>query len=155
METRQADEEERQNLPYFFVVQDSQDHEDVVRPEDNFASIGSGSYVAIPALHQREQEDSNSLLETIYNVYEAKRLSQIVPGVGLATSIDVLYPDGTTWEWSDELADRCKWLFDRLGPKLRLSEKKAKDYFGEFKDSYLEPLDEDEKTKPKRRDTKL
>ena len=64
METRQADEEERQNLPYFFVVQDSQDHEDVVRPEDNFASIGSGSYVAIPALHQREQEDSNSLLGT-------------------------------------------------------------------------------------------
>ncbi len=117
-ETRQGDDENKEKLPYLFVVEDSQNHEDVVRPEDNFAAIGSGAYVAIPTLHQREQDDSKSLMETIYNIYEAKGLSQIAPGGGAATSMDVLYPDGTTWEWSDDLADRCRWLFDRLGPKL-------------------------------------
>lgn len=148
--TQQSDNREREINPYLFVVDDQSDHEDVVRVEENFAAIGSGAYVAIPALHQREHDAEKSLLETIYSVYEAKRLSQVVPGVGEATEIDILYPDGRLMTWTDSLWKRCEWLFNRLGPRLRISDKKAADYFS-FQDDYLEPFDEGEKPK----DTKL
>ncbi|MGB0014158.1 MAG: hypothetical protein WBQ03_21345 [Candidatus Sulfotelmatobacter sp.] len=57
---------------------------------ENFAAIGTGSYVAIPAMHQREHDENKSLMETIYTVDEAKRLAQVVPGVGGTTSISVI-----------------------------------------------------------------
>jgi hypothetical protein len=139
--TQQGDAVE--NHPYLFVVDDQSDHEDVVRNEQNFAAIGSGSYVAIPVMHQRIHDDQKSLMETIYSVYEAKRLSEVVPGVGEMTSLDVMYPDGRLMRWSDEGLDRCNWLFERLGPKFRVTEKKATEYF-EFNDEYLEPFDADE-----------
>lgn len=63
-------------------------------------------------------------METIYSLYEAKRLAQVVPGVGEATSIDVMYPDGKLMSWTEALDDRCRWLFDRIGPKLEINEKK-------------------------------
>lgn len=49
----QGEDEEPENRPYLFVVQDSGTHQDIVRVADNFAAIGSGAYVAIPAIHQR------------------------------------------------------------------------------------------------------
>jgi hypothetical protein len=142
-ETQQGDEEGKENNPYLFVVEDSGTHEDVVRVEENFAAIGSGAYVAIPALHQREHEDNKSLMETIYSVLEAKRLSQVAPGVGVSTSLSVMYPDGRLMRWSNSLYDRLEWLFDRLGPKLIIKEKAAKEFF-EFKEEYLIPIDAEE-----------
>jgi hypothetical protein len=131
----------KENHPYLFVVDDQPDHEDVVRVEENFAAIGSGAYAVIPALHQREHDEDKSLMETIYSVYEAKRLAEVVPGVGEDTSLHVMYPDGRMMTWSDSLWERCDWLFERLGPKLRIGEKKASQYF-EFKDDFLEPFDD-------------
>jgi hypothetical protein len=149
MTTQQRDDPKRERLPYLFVVEDSKEHQDVVKVEENFAAIGSGAYVAIPAMHQRAQEEDNFLMETIYTVLEAKRLSEVVPGVGEVTTINVMYPDGTLKRWSEELFERLDWLFDRLGPKLTLSENKAKEYF-KFKDEYLIPIDaEEEKPKDK------
>lgn len=139
--TQQGDNPEKETNPYIFVVDDQSDHEDVIRVEENWAAIGTGSYVAIPALHQREQDNGTGLMATIYNLYEAKRLAEVVPGVGDATSLAVMYPDGRVMEWTTELFDRCKWLFERLGPKLRITGKKAKEYF-EFKEKeFLEPYD--------------
>jgi hypothetical protein len=151
--TQQSDNPEKEKHPYLFVVEDSKDHQGVVRVEENFAAIGSGSYVAIPAMHQRAHEDDMSLMETIYTVLEAKRLSQVVPGVGQDTTLHVMYPDGSLKRWSNALYDRLDWLFDRLGPKLIITDKKSKEYF-EFKDEYLIPFDADEEEeKPK--DTSL
>ena len=133
--------------PYLFVVDDQDDHQDVVRVEENFAAIGSGAYVAIPALHQREHDFDKSLMETIYSVYEAKRLAEVVPGVGEATSLNVMYPDGRLMVWSEALWDYCGNLFEKLGPKLHISDKKASGYF-QFKEEYLEPDDEDNAVKP-------
>ena len=143
--TQQADSLERETNPYLFVVDDQSDHENVVRVEENFAAIGTGSYVAIPSLHQRQHDEEKSLMETIYNLYEAKRLAEVVPGVGDATSVQVMYPDGTIMTWSTTLFERCKWLFDRIGPKLFISPKKSDEYF-ELKEGYLEPFDDDEKS---------
>lgn len=141
--TQQADIPQRETNPYVFVV-DDQNHEDVVRVEENWGVVGTGSYVAIPALHQREQDNDTDLMETIYNLYEAKRLAEVVPGVGESTSIAVMYPDGTLKSWTEPLLNRCKWIFDRIGPKFDIPEKKAKEYFA-FKDEFLEPYDIEEK----------
>lgn len=127
---------------YLFVVEDDEGHQDVVRTEDNFAVIGSGRHVAVPALTQRELDSSQSLMETIYCVYEAKKLAEVVPGVGEHTSIDVFEASGKTWSISDKGYDHCKRLFRRLGPRLKLSDKRKKELF-KMKHDFLEPFDKD------------
>ena len=128
---------DRERAPYLFVVQDNDAHEDVVSVQDQYAVIGSGAYVAIPAINQRAQDDQKSLMETIYTLYEAKRLSQIVPGVGEDTSIDVMEPNGKLWSLSDAGYERCEDLFREIGPKLNLTDKRAAKLF-EIKAEFLE-----------------
>ena len=148
--------EREKTEPYLIVVEDTESHEDVVRVEESFAVIGSGAYVAIPVFHQREHQPEKSLMETIYTVYEAKTLSEVVPGVGKTTSIDVMEPDGSIWCLSDAGHDRCQELFGQLGPKLGVSllsedkreRKRAETYF-ELKAEFLEPFDEEEKEEGK------
>jgi hypothetical protein len=140
IDTQQSDEGQQRH-PYLFVVEDSKEHEDVVRVEENFAAVGSGAYVAIPAMHQREHEEDKSLMETIYTVLEAKRLSEVVPGVGVATTLTVMYPDGTLKKWSNELCERLDVLFGKFGPKPILETDKEEFV---FKDGYLIPEDDEE-----------
>lgn len=80
-------------------------------------------------------------METIYTLYEAKRLAEVVPGVGEA-SIDAIEPSGAMREWSDNLEQRCRELFRKLGPKLDLSQTQAEKLF-EFRGGYLEPPEEE------------
>jgi hypothetical protein len=135
------DEGKRESSPYLFVVQDSDGHEDVVSIQQQYAVIGSGAYVAIPAIHQREHDDEKSLMETIYTLFEAKKLSQVVPGVGEATSIDVMEPGGKLWSLSDAGHDRCEQLFNQIGPRLNITEKKAAKLF-EMKPEFFYDADE-------------
>jgi hypothetical protein len=123
---------------YLFVV--GEENGDVFRIADNFAAIGSGAYVAIPVMHQREHESDKPLMQTIYTVFEAKRLSEIVPGVGQAISMQIMEPNGNVKLLSDAGYKRCNELFSRLGPKLNVREKTAKSYF-EMKDEFLEESD--------------
>jgi hypothetical protein len=147
-------EEKRKQRPYLFVVDGESSPEDRVSVTENFAAIGVGSYVAIPAMHQREHDESKSLMETIYAVDEAKRLSQVVPGVGEITAINVMYPDGTLRRWSNALFSRLDYLWDRLGPTFEIKKKDAQEYFA-FKDEYLIPIGaEEEEEKPKTTRTK-
>ena len=131
--------------PYLFVVEDEDSHSNVVRVEDNFAAIGSGAYVAIPALHQREHDSEKTLMETIYAVMEAKELSRVVPGIGAATSISVMDADADKpmlWSITEAGYKRCTALFGRLGPKLNISEKTSEKLFA-FNEAYLEPFDDE------------
>jgi len=57
-----------------------------------FAAIGTGGIVAESALYQRKQFSHRELWDTLYNVYEAKSLSQISEGVGSGTDMAVLSP---------------------------------------------------------------
>jgi hypothetical protein len=79
----------------------------------NFAAIGSGSYIAEASLFQRSQRSTNDLGTTIYNVYEAMRLGAIAPGVGKKFEIGI-----AEWDW-----------YEKPNPHNR----------GEVKISYLEP----------------
>jgi|HubBroStandDraft_1064217.scaffolds.fasta_scaffold18527_4 ATP-dependent protease HslVU (ClpYQ) peptidase subunit len=111
---------------------------DVVLLEDEYAVIGSGCNAARTMLSVRQQDSATSLMETIYAVYEAKAISETVPGVGETVSIDVMYPGGKILQLSDAGYDRCDELLSRFG--LRSTDTKAKAKWFEFKSDYVEPL---------------
>jgi hypothetical protein len=85
----------------------------------DFATIGCGATVAEPVLYQRQQNRINSVRETLYALYEAKKLAEVTPGVGEKTIMGVvLYesPDAIRWvspQGEEFLADE----FDQFGPK--------------------------------------
>jgi hypothetical protein len=63
---------------------------DTVSEVDHFACIGAGAVIAESSLYYREQGAHNSLDETLYAVYEAKRLGEKAPGVGKKTTMGIL-----------------------------------------------------------------
>jgi ATP-dependent protease HslVU (ClpYQ) peptidase subunit len=131
---------DQETAPDSIICALSENHDgDVVVLEDEFAVIGSGCNAARTMLSVREQDAATSLMETIYAVYEAKTISETVPGVGPSVSIDVMYPGGTILQLSDTGFDRCNELLTRFG--MRTTDTKKKKTWFEFKADYLEPLD--------------
>ena len=122
--------------PVICVVDECQD--DPVVLETEFGVVGSGANAAKTMLFYREQESSDPLMETIYSVYEAKTISETVPGVGESLFLAVLYPDNTVLELSDAGYKRCLELFARFGPRTR-DIKKRTEWFS-FQSNYLEPI---------------
>jgi 20S proteasome alpha/beta subunit len=55
-----------------------------------FGAIGSGGLHAGVRMSLAQHTQSANLVETIYNVYEAKRASEVAPGVGKLTDIAVI-----------------------------------------------------------------
>ncbi|SRR6266436_3470900 len=65
-------------MPLLFKIDD----EGTVTRVEHFAAIGSGAKVAESVLYQRKQQATTELNQTLYNVYEAFKLSsQIAPAV--------------------------------------------------------------------------
>jgi hypothetical protein len=58
-----------------------------------FSLIGSGAFAAEPAMHARKHTFNTSLSEALYNTYEAKRVGETSPFVGLQTKMYVVYPE--------------------------------------------------------------
>lgn len=58
----------------------------------HFACIGAGASAAEQALHSREQRDSYEVMQSLYNVYEAKRFAELAPSVGRKTHLMVMEP---------------------------------------------------------------
>jgi hypothetical protein len=65
-----------------------------VEEAEAFACIGSGEYIAHGALFQRKFRWGLDIEEAMYYVYEAKRLSEVAPGVGRSTHLRIVEPDG-------------------------------------------------------------
>jgi hypothetical protein len=131
---------DRKPAPNAMICALSESHDgDVAVLEDEYAVIGSACNAARTILSVREQDAATSLMETIYAVYEAKCISETVPGVGPSVSIDVMYPDGKILQLSDSGFDRCNELLTRFG--MKTTENKKKKTWFEFKADYLEPLD--------------
>ncbi|HUN86991.1 MAG TPA: hypothetical protein VMU48_21610 [Terracidiphilus sp.] len=124
------------------IVLISENCEEVVSLENEFAAIGSAGNTARTILFLRDQDSIDSLMSTIYAVYEAKALSESVPGIGESFSIDVMDEDGKVLTLSDAGAKRCKELFGRFGPRPRTE--KTESWF-KMDESYLEDVDEEEK----------
>jgi len=86
--------------------------------EDEYGAIGSGTYVALASLYRREQESTDSLERTLYNVYEANRLSEEVPGVGKnLIAMYVLRKSGVVQEVTESGYEYFKKLYARYGPR--------------------------------------
>lgn len=61
-----------------------------------FTAIGTGGTHAAVRISLGRQTPDVMLAETTYNVYEAKRASEVAPGVGLLTDMAVLTKKGVT-----------------------------------------------------------
>ncbi len=65
-----------------------------VRIMDHFATAGEGAFLAEASLLQREQYDFYPLWQTVYCVYEAKRISERVSSVGKETALVIMKQNG-------------------------------------------------------------
>lgn len=60
-----------------------------------YHSIGIGHRHAVLKLVSLSQHQSKSINETVFNVYCAKRVAELAPGVGQATTMKIVSRDGT------------------------------------------------------------
>ena len=107
--------------PFLGVVEEQSTHsstKDDIRIESSFAAIGSGSLPALASLYRRQQSSTDSLAQTIYNVYEANRLSEEVPGVGKDyVDIYVLRQDGRLDALTEAGYTHLRKMYKQFGPK--------------------------------------
>ena len=68
-----------------------------------FAAIGTGGTHAAVRISLGQQTPDVKLPETIYNVYEAKRASEVAPGVGQLTDMAILTTKGVTFISEQEI----------------------------------------------------
>lgn len=84
---------------------------------NHYAIIGEGEYVAQSALLRRQHTGLYFLDHTIYHVYEAKRLAEMVPSVGKETVITVIDSDSECYFLTSEYLERLEKWFDEYGPQ--------------------------------------
>lgn len=132
---------EMKQRPFLAVVDEYTDvkgSQEYVRLESAFAAIGTGSYTALSTLYRRRQQSTDSLVRTLYNVYEANRLSEEVPGVGKEfLSIDVLHEDGKMESMTDAGYKYFRALYEKKYGPREIKEKDKLEILPEF----LEPFD--------------
>ncbi len=129
--------------PFLCVVDDTRSSLgiDEVFIEREYDAIGSGAGTAMSMLFRREQDSVDSLVTTIYNVYEANCMSDKVPGVGRwVLNFDVLCADGSMRTLTENGYKYLRDKFKKFGPK------KMEDKNLELKDEFLETFPE--KPKP-------
>jgi hypothetical protein len=133
------------NVPMVAVVNEPQSSWSAVqtRFDSNFAAIGSGAAAALISLYRREHTAPDvQLMKACYSVYEAKLVGEVSPGVGDATSITVLLPNGERWDLTDAGHKYLGERFDYFGP-LRYGRKRQmlKAPFFKFDKKYFEPYE--------------
>jgi len=107
-------------FPYIFVVSG---RTGAIIAEEHFAAVGTGADIAEPNMFQRKHSAECKLGETVYHVYESKRLGQIAVGVGESTYIDILRPTkaGFTRETAQQITQEgleyLRQKYDTFGPK--------------------------------------
>jgi len=83
----------------------------------DFTIVGEGQHLAQSALLRREQRSDISMEETLYNVFEAKKISQSVGSVGEDTAITILAAKGEM-EFTSFAVDRqLEKLYKVYGPR--------------------------------------
>jgi hypothetical protein len=112
---------EKSKRPFLGVVDVANDitgSQEYVRLEYEFAAIGTGAGTALSSLYRRKQGSKNSLKRTLYDVYEANRLSENVPGVGKEyIAMYVLNSDGTVKELTEDAFSYLNELYSKFGPQ--------------------------------------
>jgi hypothetical protein len=92
-----------------------------------FSCIGDGGHSALASLLYRGHNDRWKLKKTVYAVYEAKRLAEILPTVGTSTSVYVQSEDEPLRYINNEGFSQCGKMFAVFGPK-RIRTKRIKEF---------------------------
>jgi hypothetical protein len=105
---------------------------DRVQEERCFSAIGSGANVAQACLYGRSYATLHDLREAIYYVYEAKRASDRVPGVGADTHLAILEFDqdagkNVFYPLFEQELDRLSKQYEQLGKPRAFGDLKADD----------------------------
>lgn len=96
---------------------------DDVEISTTFTAIGSGAMAAEPALHAREHRQKTAKSQALYNVYEAKKISEASPFVGQKTRLLVVSApsagqDEINVEWVTPAGEKfLAKLFRKYGPR--------------------------------------
>jgi len=123
----------KQRQSFLAVIDEDTDvtgTQEYVRMESEFAALST--------LYRRRQQSTDSLVRTLYNVYEANRLSEEVPGVGKEfLSIDVLHTDGKMESMTDAGYKYFRALYEKKYGPREIKEKDKLEILPEF----FEPFD--------------
>jgi len=84
---------------------------------DDFAVIGSGTAIGESSLFHREHNHHYGLDQSIYHVYEAKRLAEKAPSVGKKTMLFVVGPGGDMQTLRPSGFKILDEYFQRLSPR--------------------------------------
>ena len=88
-----------------------------IHDEPGFWAIGSGANAALSTLFSRAQRPDTMMHDTIYQVCEAKFVSERVPGVGEETDIGMLEPKGVRTSFNKSVGKIRKcWERERKRP---------------------------------------
>jgi 20S proteasome alpha/beta subunit len=82
-----------------------------------YRAIGSGFIQATASVSRRGHDPSDSLPETVYALYEAKRAAEMVSGVGRHTDIAVLQPQRETRFLGREQLKELRRIYKRMKPR--------------------------------------
>jgi 20S proteasome alpha/beta subunit len=85
--------------------------------KESFACIGEGSYLAHASLMHRQHDELAVLGTALYSVYEAKKWAERNRTVGDATSVDLLYRDGSRKMLTVNGLNLLDEKFAEYGPK--------------------------------------
>lgn len=105
------------------IVQTEQDGTAWIR--EDFATIGEGSYLAQASMLFRTHMDTSLLVNTLFNVYEAKKAAERVGSVGLKTMLLIYKSNGEVRSFHPDDPNafaELDALHDQLGPKPILSD---------------------------------
>ena len=87
-----------------------------------YHAIGSGQGHAVLKLVALTQHKSTSINNTVFNVFCAKRVAELAPGVGQATSMKIVMRDGTepvSKETIDELEPAYREQANPVNEKVK------------------------------------
>ncbi len=79
----------------------------------NFDAIGSGGIQAINTLLFQRHSKANDLKTTLYNVYKAKRNSEVAIGVGKETDIFIMLKNGKIYRINEEQTKKLNDIYQK------------------------------------------
>jgi len=84
-----------------------------------YAAIGSGFIHALNWLSVSRQTRQTDLVTTLFDVYQAKRLSEVAPGVGEGTDLAITDEQGGAWFCTSQVLDELKSAYDVEAKRAR------------------------------------
>lgn len=100
-----------------------------------YGSTGSGAIHAISSLNLSGQKRDLSVYDTLYNVYRAKRVSEVAPGVGNATDMAIIQKGKKVHHCGPKILRALNDALDETESKKEINTDSIKDAYDEESES--------------------